>query len=205
MRWLNLGLADSNKLYGEDNVNAGRAQAELLPGAVAGFLSKHGFALADLEKIAVTTGPGYYTGVRVGLAYATSLAEGLGIGVAPVSSLYALAYPLMCGGFFTAPVLKAKKDGVYAAIYSLPQNERCLAPAFYGAFDFAEMIRAAGYARDDLVLTGSDITEFVDLQNCGYRIVLSPPSTGLALATASMDVASVSPTEVQAMYARDPG
>ncbi|MDR1885918.1 MAG: tRNA (adenosine(37)-N6)-threonylcarbamoyltransferase complex dimerization subunit type 1 TsaB, partial [Synergistaceae bacterium] len=77
MRWLNLGLSDGGALIGAEAVNSDTRQSGLLPGAVDDFLSRRGVSLGDLGVIAVTTGPGYYTGIRVGLSYASSLAESL--------------------------------------------------------------------------------------------------------------------------------
>ena len=79
LRWISLGLADGVNPHGEENTNTGPKQSEILADSTARFLLKFGFSFADIEQIAVTTGPGYYTGIRVGLSYAALLAESLGI------------------------------------------------------------------------------------------------------------------------------
>jgi tRNA threonylcarbamoyladenosine biosynthesis protein TsaB len=203
MRWLNLGLADNGKLYGEENINAGRAQAELLPGAAEGFLRRHGFSLGEVGRIAVTVGPGYYTGVRVGLSYATALAEGLGVEVAPLTSLYALAYPSLRSGLIAAPVLKARKGCVYGAIYG-SGGEKNMTPAFFEAADFVELLRSLGCRKDEIALIGADVDEFDELKNSGYRIIPSSPAIGLALAEASLAIEGRDPAAIRAEYARDP-
>jgi tRNA threonylcarbamoyladenosine biosynthesis protein TsaB len=204
MRWINLGAADENALYGEENINAGRAQAELLPRTVENFLLRNGFGMKDIGRIAVTTGPGYYTGIRVGLAYATALAFALRVEVVPVSSLFAIAFPFLGANFYSAPVLRARKGSLYGAVYSLSNFETKIGPAFYAAFDFVELIRSLDCARDEVSIIGPDIAEFEEIENSGYRTILTAPAIGLCLAKASLGLPGADPESIRATYTRDP-
>jgi len=80
------------------------------------LLGKHGWALGDLDCLAAASGPGSFTGVRVGLAAVKGLAQALGRPVAAVSNLQALAW------FGAAPlratVLDARRGEIYGAVYS---------------------------------------------------------------------------------------
>lgn len=55
-------------------------------------LAEGGYALDDMEAIAVSRGPGSFTGVRIGIGVAQGLGYGLGKPVYPISTLAALAY-----------------------------------------------------------------------------------------------------------------
>lgn len=60
-------------------------QAIALPSAVAGFMQKNNVKMSDLTAVGVVVGPGSFTGIRMGIAYAKGLGIGLNIPVIPVN------------------------------------------------------------------------------------------------------------------------
>lgn len=68
-----------------------RGHAEALPPLVAQVMAASGLAFSDINRIAVTIGPGTFTGVRIGLAFARGLGLALGIPVMGIDSLTAIA------------------------------------------------------------------------------------------------------------------
>jgi tRNA threonylcarbamoyladenosine biosynthesis protein TsaB len=87
---------------------------ELMP-AVAELAERAGGGLTAIDAIAVGTGPGTFTGLRIGIATARALAASLGVPIHPVSSLAALAagidHPVRL------PVIDAKRGEVFAALF----------------------------------------------------------------------------------------
>src|SRR6266508_1023760 len=86
-----VALLDGDSLLGEITLNIAITHSERLLSAVDRLLADCGLAPADLEGLAVSVGPGSFTGLRVGLATVKGLAMALGLPVAPVPTLDALA------------------------------------------------------------------------------------------------------------------
>jgi tRNA threonylcarbamoyladenosine biosynthesis protein TsaB len=108
-------------------VSDGEVLGELVSRAVTlledvdALLRRGGVRPGDLEGLAVGIGPGSFTGVRVGLATARGLALALGVPVAGVSTLDALA----AGAPGATPVIDARRREVFV----LQDEPRVLAPA----------------------------------------------------------------------------
>jgi tRNA threonylcarbamoyladenosine biosynthesis protein TsaB len=89
---------------------------QLLPLA-ARLLDDAGLAFADLERIAVGTGPGTFTGLRIGVATARALAQGIGAELVGVSTLRALATAAEGDAGRVLAVLDARRGEAFVAGY----------------------------------------------------------------------------------------
>jgi tRNA threonylcarbamoyladenosine biosynthesis protein TsaB len=103
-----------------------RAEAALPPGrqasgtihlAVDGLLRETGSGPGDVGHVAVSAGPGSFTGLRVGMATAKGFCFGWRIPIVPVPTLHALASRFRSAGMTICPVLDARKEEVYAALF----------------------------------------------------------------------------------------
>ena len=112
-----MALLEGEALLGERELGAGQGQAGAVLVQLDALLREHGRALEEIRLIALSVGPGSFTGLRVGLATALGLAFGTELRVAPVSTLAALS--LHAGdAVCSAPLLDARKGQVYAGLYA---------------------------------------------------------------------------------------
>ena len=105
-------------LLAEYRMDMTMAHAEWLMPLVDRVLRECGLTLSDLDGLAVSIGPGSFTGVRVAVNTAKGLATGQTIKVAAVSTLEALAWNLPVGGYVVCPTIDARKQEVYAGLFS---------------------------------------------------------------------------------------
>jgi tRNA threonylcarbamoyladenosine biosynthesis protein TsaB len=85
--------------------------------AVDRLLADAGWTPRDLEGLAVAVGPGSFTGLRVGISAIKGLGLALGIPIAAVPTLDAMAASLPFAALPVCPVLDARKNEVYASRY----------------------------------------------------------------------------------------
>ena len=99
----------------------GTFSAQLVP-QIAALLAKHGFGKRDIDAFIVVSGPGSFTGLRVGLAAIKALAEILHKPIVPVSLLEVVALASGRSGNVLA-VLDAGRGEVYAGEYEISNND----------------------------------------------------------------------------------
>lgn len=132
----------------------GRGHAEALMPMIEAVLAETDVALNDIAKLAVTTGPGSFTGVRVGLAAARGLALALDIPAIGVGSLDALARPLAAAaqnGTLVA-ALDARRNALYAQAQDLRSGARLIGACAIAPEALAQRL---AMAEQPLILTGS--------------------------------------------------
>jgi tRNA threonylcarbamoyladenosine biosynthesis protein TsaB len=118
---------------------AGAATAETLLPAIDALLGAAGVPLAAIRGLAVSIGPGSFTGLRIGVATVKGLAFGASLPVAAVPTLAALALRAPPGGGPVIAVLDARRGEVYAAGYTEPGRTLpdALPEGVYGAEELA--------------------------------------------------------------------
>jgi tRNA threonylcarbamoyladenosine biosynthesis protein TsaB len=118
-----IALLDERGVADEVTLHSPEGFAHILFGQIGELLGRHGLSLGDIDVFASASGPGSFTGVRVGLAAVKGLAEAGGRRVVAVSNLQALAW------FGTraqrATVMDARRGQVYGAVYTAALEPVC--------------------------------------------------------------------------------
>ena len=110
-------------------------QSDVLVPLIGKLLKQSKLSKRDLALIAVDIGPGSFTGVRVGLTVARTLAQGLGVPVVGVNSLEAMAHLIGSKQETVIPWLPATSGEVFSAVYR--DGKQLRAPAWGPAKDLA--------------------------------------------------------------------
>jgi len=118
-----IALVDERGVAEEVMLHSSEGFAHILFVQIGQLLVRHGLSLSNIDAFASASGPGSFTGVRVGLAAAKGLAEAAGRRVVAVSNLQALAW------FGTraqrATVMDARRGQVYGAVYDAALEPVC--------------------------------------------------------------------------------
>jgi len=112
-----VAVISDDAVIAQYSLNIEVTHSERLMSTVDRVLKDSGIALAKMDGLAVAIGPGSFTGLRIGLAAVKGLAFATGKPVAAVPTLKALAWNLPFAAYPICPLLDARKNEVYAALY----------------------------------------------------------------------------------------
>ena len=120
-----VAIMKDGKLAAEYTVNNKKTHSQTLLPMIDEIMKAEDMEPAQLDCIAISRGPGSFTGLRIGSATAKGLGLALDIPVAEVSSLDALAYNLYGNeGCIICPIMDARRQEVYTAAYEfVPVSE----------------------------------------------------------------------------------
>jgi tRNA threonylcarbamoyladenosine biosynthesis protein TsaB len=172
---------------------------ELLAPAIAAALATAGCTPRDLTRIAVGVGPGPFTGLRVGLVTARTMADVLGIEVVGVCSLDILALQSPVDQP-VAVATDARRKEIYWALYDSPaadgSRRRIEGPAVDRPADVSHVL--AG-----LPLTGRGVTLYAEAlgRGTGAEVIEYPSAEALATGVATGTLQTVAPDP---LYLRRP-
>jgi len=117
-----VALIADGTLRGEEFLEARNIHAERILGMIDTTLRRAGLEARELDGVAVSVGPGSFTGLRIGLSVAKGLVFGLKIGLAAVPTLEALAWRLAEAEHddatpYILAALDARRDEVYCQLF----------------------------------------------------------------------------------------
>lgn len=125
---LGVAVIEDGKLLGEINTHLAENHSLRLMPAVESLLAQLNIAPNQLEGIAVAKGPGSYTGVRIGVTTAKTLAWSLGLPIIGISSLQVIAQNRLDFGGIIVPMFDARRGQAYRGMYRLDSERQVAAP-----------------------------------------------------------------------------
>jgi tRNA threonylcarbamoyladenosine biosynthesis protein TsaB len=112
-----VGLIDGEHVVAEHTLNIVKTHSSRLMPAIDQILKQGDLTVHDLDACAVGIGPGSFTGIRIGVGTIKSLCYAIKKPIIGISTLEAIAYNLRYTDGLICPILDARKDEVYGAIF----------------------------------------------------------------------------------------
>ena len=112
-----VAVVSDGELLGQYYQNCGLTHSRTLLAMAESLLKNLDLSVSDIDITAVSNGPGSFTGVRIGVAAVKGLAWGIDKPVCGVSTLEAMAYQTPEPGVLICPVMDARRDQVYNALF----------------------------------------------------------------------------------------
>lgn len=123
-KFLSLAVADEEKILAKLHEHSKMKHSALLMPAVETLLEKCGLKIKDMDAIALSIGPGSFTGLRIGVAACKAMNLALGIPIVALPTLDVIAYNfidrkerVLC------PVIDAKKNKIYTCLYNAKEGK----------------------------------------------------------------------------------
>lgn len=153
---MTIALFDDDAVIGEYTTNLKKNHSVRLLPAIAALMEECGVKPANLEKIAVAKGPGSYTGLRIGVTVAKTMAWDAGIPLVGISSLALLAEN---GLYFSGKVvalMDARRGNVYAGVYQTDKGamKNLIPDSHIALTDLLEQLKQDGETKT-ILFTGT--------------------------------------------------
>lgn len=118
-------IMDNNNIISEFNLNVGLTHSQTIMPIINNVLDMSGNKLEDIDVFAVTTGPGSFTGVRIGVSLVKGLSLPRDTKCIGISSLESLAYNLYGFEGYICSAMDARRSQVYSALFEFKDNNMC--------------------------------------------------------------------------------
>lgn len=210
-----VAIVEDDRIVAEWRGDPSRTHAERLPRDILSLLGDHGLGLADVDLFAVASGPGSFTGLRVGIATIQGLAFVRGRQIAAVPALEAIAQSVgrdLGNGAMLGAWMDAQRRDVFTALYRLDSHppfnpERLIEVEGPRVGDPADtLIRWAQMAdREAILFVGDGAVKHSDVIRSRHSIIEPPPLAGaigrMAIGLARQG-ATMNPADVYPLYVR---
>lgn len=160
-------IMDDNNIVGDFSINQSMSHNEILLVMVDEMLKKLNIDIEDIDLFVAVTGPGSFTGIRIGVTVVKALAMALNKPIVAVNTLEALSF-----GVFSdkkkIPLIDARGERVYYGVYEGINNENIVAPALLTIDELLEEFSDKG----EFIFVGDCVNLYKDriLENKNFEI-----------------------------------
>lgn len=197
-----MALFENKMMLGLNSVYTAKTQSQVILPMVKRLVSECDRDIADIDRIAVSVGPGSYTGIRIGVAAAKAICFAGDKSCCGVSTLEGLAYNYPVPNGIVCAVMKARQSLVYAAVFRFENQvgERLTEDMIIEAAELDKMLKEYN---ENIVMTGDAADAFAEEYNNG-KYNLAPlhlrNQSAAGVCFASLNKEYGTPEELEASY-----
>ena len=184
-----IALLDDNDIVSESVVEGSSAYSDKLLFEIDAILNSSGTKLNDIDGFVITTGPGSFTGLRVGISLLKGFILATEKPFASVNTLEAYAETVQPGPYVICPVLDARKKEVYTALFN-SENDQCVRSTpdqAISAADLCDQIKQP----TAFVGNGLDVYKDVFTSCLKEKFVHNVPTKNLTVAASAVLIANL--------------
>jgi len=208
---LSVALRTSEGHITERHTDRSSSHCELLTGFIRELVDEASLSIDDIDCIAVSKGPGSFTGLRIGIASAMGFAYGLGKPVCGIDTLMGLAWNTAVYGGLVCPIIDAKRSELYTALYRI----ECESPHIIlesTTLHIKQLSEKLASYDETITVTGPAARCFSDilLSQTGTRIAFIPDNAAQATASSIVELGymeylkngAIHPASLKPLYLR---
>jgi len=177
-----VAVIEDNKLLGEFSINNKLTHSQTIMPMVDDVIKMIGIEIESIDYIACAEGPGSFTGLRIGSATAKGLALGLNKPIVPVSTLDALAYNIYDTNKLICPIMDARRNQVYTAVYKW-ENDKLKIVNEAQATGIDDIISLLNEYQKEVIFLGDGVSVHSNKLVCNPKFKFAPASCNMQRAS----------------------
>lgn len=158
-----VAVLEEGIILGEYTVNHKKTHSQIIMPLIDNLLKTLELHPEDIDVFSVAIGPGSFTGLRIGIATIKGIAQSLNKPVIGVPTLDGLAFNLPFFEGLICPIMDARNDNVYTAVYSLDHNYNLSMHTDYLALHIDELIKLLIEMKKTVLFVGDAVLKFKPL------------------------------------------
>lgn len=170
-----VAIVEEEKIIGEYTINNKITHSQTLLPMIDEMFKISEISLESIEAIAITSGPGSFTGLRIGSATAKGLGQALNLPLIEVPTLEAMAYNMFATDKLVCPIMDARRNQTYTGVYKIVGED--LQIVLDGtAVGIDELVSKLNEYDEEVIFIGDGIPVFKEflLENMKYTPIFAP-------------------------------
>lgn len=185
-----VALMDDEKLLGEYTINNKKTHSQKLMVLIKEMLDNLEVKPSDIDVFAASIGPGSFTGLRIGVTTAKAMAYATAKPVIGVPTLDALAYNVVTSSFIICPILDARNNQVFTALYEVKDKMPERITEYLG-IPVSELVQMIKEKNKKVIFTGDaiDLHKTYFMSKLGENCEFAPLADKLQRAASVAEIA----------------